>query len=211
MNLSDAIAFARQAAHAITSRDDPNRMGRSYALTLVNAIRPDRREDLLGILRDFDAVPPMAKFEYVHFARWVIVDQLRSRFTGAPPRPSQLCSPYLLFTADMTFPAYVEDDELPGSFLTDITRRMPSAAHDVWAHCYGYPGPADDEAFVSYLAKSQVSTSLYYAAFADMTPGEISRALAGREAFIGFVREHQGDGAVALREAYEREARKWLH
>ena len=48
---------------------------------------------------------PLAKVPDVQFARWVIIDQLRTDWAGAPKPPPRLKSDYLLFSADVTAPA----------------------------------------------------------------------------------------------------------
>lgn len=198
-----------------------SRSGRSFALTLLTPVLPGKTETLAAYLHELGVgdKSPLSRLPYVHFARWVVVDQLKTDWPGAPvPRPS-LKSAYLLFTANVTGPAeeqpsggaedYVK--RLPESLLHEIRARMPAEANAIWSHCYGFPGLADADAFVSYLARSQLDTSLFHVGYADVTVDDVRQALAARDSLVSFARDHQHEqDAERLQHAYLEESPTWF-
>lgn len=207
------LAFLRAA------RVDGSRSGRSYAITLLTPIKPGA-ETALAVELDglgLRELSPLAKLPFVHFGRWVAIDQLRTNWPGAPVPPPQLRSKYLLFSACVTAPAVDAQPELAGyaehlpvSFFREIWSEIPGPAEAIWRHCVKFPGMADREAFVDYLARSQVSTSLFHVGVPDATVHDVRRAVAKREKLVAFALKHQGDiDAVALQWAYRQESAKW--
>jgi hypothetical protein len=171
---------------------DSNRNGCSYAVTLATPILPGHTQALKAVLDSFNRADrsPLACVPDVHVARWVVIDQLRTKYRCAPPRPSSLRTQYLLFSADVTAPAY-RAGGLPNAFFRDMACRMKEECNNVWQHCWEFPGVDDTEKFVSYLVASQVDIGLYYAAFPDATPSEIASALEVRQELAQFARNHQ--------------------
>lgn len=182
----------RRLATLRLPQPDSSRNGCSYAVTLATPILPGRCEELRAILRSFDKGDgsPLARVRDVQFARWVVIDQVRTKWRHAPRRASSLRTQYLLFSADLTAPAY-RAGELPNAFFRDIADDMRDACIAVWENCWEFPGLDDIEKFVSYLADSQVDIGLYYAAFPDATPSDIANALDVRRQLGEFAREHQ--------------------
>lgn len=170
----------------------PNRTGNSYAVTVVTPIRSDEMRALRQVLRGFrpGSHSPLARITYVQFARWVIIDQLRTRWPGAPERPSTLNTPYLLFSADLTAPAGIRA-RLPQTFFRDLAIYMRAECDAVWGKCLGFPGARDVDSFVDYLTRSQVDIGLYYAAFPNTTPHQIRAAVDVRKRFARFVSTHE--------------------
>jgi hypothetical protein len=154
------------------------------------------------------------------FARWVVIDRLRTDWPGAPRRPSSLNSSYLLFSADLTAPAS-RADALPESFFRDLADRIPRQCAEVWGKCRGFPGTADVEKFVDYFKRSQIDMGLYYAAFPDATPDDIARAIEVRKKFTEFAVAHHYTISLPagttrprttlekLRDDYVRESAQW--
>ena len=193
IGLSTLLATASRVVALIAAPDDPNRRGNSYAVTLMTPIERDRVDDLRQVLAEFERGPnsPLARVPNVHFARWVVIDQLKTDWEGAPDPPPRLQSAYLLFTADVTAPAGAAG-ELPRSFYRD-------------------PGRADDPAFVDYLASSQLGTSLYFAAFPDVTVDEIRHALTVHDGLVTFVQAYQGVRRPdVLQREYLRASNTWF-
>lgn len=216
-----AIGRAGRVVRAFlgATRVDGSRSGRSYAVTLLTPITPGAETplavELNGLeLREFS---PLAKLPFVHFGRWVVIDQLRTDWAGAPVPPPRLKSMYLLFSACVTAPA--EDaqpemagyaEQLPVSFFREIWSEIPGPAEAIWGHCMNFPGMADRDAFVDYLSRSQVSTSLFHVGAPDVTVPEVRRAIAKRERLVAFALEHQGEtDAIALQQAYREESATW--
>jgi len=101
------LASARRGMSGFTTPNDSSHVG-SYAVMLVTPIERDKTEPLARVLQAFGTgeSSPLAKLPDVHFARWVIIDRLRTDWRGAPSSPSKLESAYLFFDADVTAPAY---------------------------------------------------------------------------------------------------------
>lgn len=197
----------------MTATDDPNRSGRWYAVTLITPIEPGQTDDLASILRGFGTrqSSPLAKLPDVHFARWVIIDHLHTNWPGAPKAPPRLRSDYLLFSADVITPAS-RASELPEAFFRDLLAHIPDEVTAVWSRCRGFPGTARSDAFVSYLAASQIELGLYYAAYPGGTVDEIRHALWVRGRLATFVLEQQrvATTPAKLKDDYLRASESWL-
>jgi hypothetical protein len=209
------------AGAAREARAGGSRSGRSYALTLLTPVRSGETPALAAYLRGLGVgdKSPLSRFPYIHFARWVVIDQLKTDWPGAPVPAPRLKSEYLLFTASLTGPVeahvtpsserYVE--RLPESLLYELRTKMPAEAEAIWGHCLGYPGLSDPEAFVGYLARSQLDTSLFHVGYPDVTVDDVRQALAARDGLVGFVRDHQREqSAERLQQAYVEEAPAWF-
>jgi hypothetical protein len=216
------VGAARSIVRALAAagrRGGGSRSGRSYVITLLTPIKPGAEADLAAhIARLSSDESPLAKLPYVHFGRWVVIDQLKTDWPGAPSRPSRLKSQYLLFTATMTIPAEKHvspekrySERLPESFLHELRARMPDEADAIWGHCLGYPGVSDADDFVRYLAAGQLESSLVYAGYPDVTVDEVRQALAARDSLVAFARAHQGErDAAELQQAYLKESSTWF-
>ena len=207
-------AIGRKAAAAV-GLPPPNRRGGSYAVMVMTPILPDRTNDCRDVLRSLPRGQgsPLARIPDVHFARWVVIDGPRLGYPGAPRWPTRLQSDYLLFSADLTPPAY-RVDRLPESFFRDLAKHMGAECDEVWSHCWGYSDVNDVDAFVNYLEVSQIEVGLYFAAFPNLTPAEIMNALKGRRKLAEFVLRNQqalasGAANARLQADYLRESETW--
>jgi hypothetical protein len=182
----------------VTSRlipADPNRKGCSYAVVLITPIDRPQTVALSNELSKLGhgKASPFYSIPDVQFARWIVIDQLLTDWKGAPKPPPILKSPYLLFSADLTAPAY-RADRLPDSFFRELAARNPAVCKAVWGKCLGCPDVHKDrDKFVDYLTDSQIKVGLYYAAFPDLTAEETAAALELREQLARFARDHQDE------------------
>lgn len=193
--------------------DIGSRSGRSYAITLLTPVRAGQesalRDDIaaLGIGED----SPLSRLPSVHFARWLLIERLRTDWPGAPVPPPRLRSAYLLFTANVTAPDDDWSARMPHSFLTELRTRIGPDADTLWGHCLGYPGRGDADAFGRYLAASQVETSLFHVGYPDVTVDQVRARLAARDSLIAFCLEHQDDpDDAAVHRAYLEESSTWF-
>ena len=190
-----------------------SRSGRSYAFTSLTPVRAGHGDGLSAHLSDLPMgrESPLARLPYVHFARWLVVDQLKMDWSGAPRDPTRLQSSYLLFTASITGPdngRYAK--ELPGSFLRELATQVPEAVDAIWGNCVGYPGSASVDGCVAYFVKSQLDTLLFHVGYPEVTVAQVNRALAARDGLVGFARRHQGhDDPARLQRAYLEESATW--
>ena len=185
--------------------------GRSYAFTSLTPIRPDGLRPVADVLtRLSEGQSPFGRVASAHFARWLVIDGLKMGWPGAPRRPTQLTSSYLLFTAMATAPAGTPIGGVPGHFLREVAERMPTEADAVWRNCYGFPGVEEPAAFADYLARSQLDTELFYVGYSDVTPAEVRSAVDANEAFLSFAAAHQREpDAAALQRAFVEESSSW--
>ena len=105
------VRAARSVVRALGSarprRGSGSRSARSFAVTLLTPVRAGAEGELRAYLNGLGVgdASPLTKLPYVHFARWVVIDQLKTDWPGAPVPPPRLKSQYLLFTASLTAPA----------------------------------------------------------------------------------------------------------
>jgi hypothetical protein len=184
------------------TRGAGNQRWGAHSLLLLVPIGDGELEGLQRTLHRCELSSPLAGLQEVHFARWVVIDQLKSGFKDEPRRPSRLERPYLLFTADYT---PLKGDVAPRTLL----ERVAVAGESVWEHCDGFP--ADHDARAAYLARHRCDTTLYYAGYQDATPARVKTAVARRDALSRFVVEHRDvrDPAV-LQRRYLEEAARWF-
>lgn len=202
-------------------RTGGSRSGRSYAITVLTPVCSGAEAALADHIHGLGVGEhsPFAALPYVHFGRFVVIDQLKADWPGAPPL-LRLESAYLLFTSSLTAPheATVSPasgeryaDRLPESFFSELCTRIPSVADDVWGHCLGYPGAKDAPAFVRYLTAGQVETSLFHVGYSDVTVDEVRQRLAARDKLVSFARDQQSQRDDALlQQAYLKESPKWF-
>lgn len=189
-----------------------SRSGRSYAFTSLTPIRGGSERALAAQLRGLPTGDrsPLARLDHVHLGRWMVIDDLKTAWPGAPKDPTRLRSAYLLFTASITAPDNRYADHLPGNFLADLAARMPAEADTIWGNCVGYPGSADVDGFVAYLSRSQLDTLLFHVGYPNATVEQVRHALAARDGLVNFVRTHQDEkGPARLQRAYLEESATW--
>ena len=185
-----------------------NRNGTSYAVSSLTPIRSGREDALREHLRTL-AVSPFADLPDVHVARWLLIDQMKLQWPGAPKRKTRLRSQYLLFSASVTAADPQSAQQLPRSFLAAIATTIPRQADAVWGNCVNYPGAARVEEFVSYLERSLLDTLLFHAGY-PATVTEVRRALALRDGFARFAMANQAVSDPAqLRENFITESAPW--
>jgi len=174
----------------------------AHSLLLLAPIGDGALEGLQRELRQCELRSPLARLDDVHFARWVVLEQLKSGFAGEPERPSRLDRPYLLFSADYTPPP---GDVAPRSLL----ERVAVAGAGVWSHCDAFPDELG--ARVDYLAAHRCDTTLYYAGYKDASPARVKTAVARRDALSRFVVEHRDvRDPATLQRRYLQEAERWF-
>jgi hypothetical protein len=188
---------------------DPSRRGRAYAVCSVTTIRQNETERLRAELRGLSSASPLATLPDVHFARFVIIDGLYSGYPGAQRPPPQLGRDYLMFSADITTPAYRPAD-LPVAFFQDMVKRIPEDVEAIWKHCEGFADARKAADRVRFLADSQIRVGLYYPAFPNAGVQEIKDALCLRRNLRKFVAAHQDESdKKLLHDAYRATDGRW--
>jgi hypothetical protein len=184
--------------------------GSSRVFTMLAAIRPDHVATLGRFLRELalDVESPLAKLPHVHGARWVVIDQLKMDWPGAPRTPPRLNSAYLLFTASLTIPRG-SGYRFPQAFVNDIRRKMGDVADEVWGHCMGYPGTQGRDDFLDYFLSSRLRTGIHLFGYPGATVDDVRCALKVRSGFAEFALTHQREAGAALQREYLEESAKW--
>ncbi|HSP10543.1 MAG TPA: hypothetical protein VLU92_13230 [Candidatus Dormibacteraeota bacterium] len=177
-----------------------NVSGQAYSLTILTPIMDGHEVELAGYLNDLQSGDrsPLAGVRGTHFARWVVIDDVVYEGPDQGER-EQLQHTRLLFTSNF-------DGQLD-SYLEALRTGAGDSADAIWGHCIGYPGAGDAGAFGTYFRHHQIDSSLFFAAYGDRTVEDVTRSLAVRTRFIGFVLRAQGLPAPELKTAFLQEFR----
>ena len=144
----------------------PNQNGRVYGLTILSPIIDDEKATPSHDLQirklprqtcQPDERSPFALAPGTHLARLVVMDDVI--YVGVPACEEHLKSKYLIFESNC-------DGD-----LTVISLALPTASREhldaIWSHCVGYPGAANQTAFLEYMKACQIDTTFFFAAVND--------------------------------------------
>jgi hypothetical protein len=173
---------------------DPNVSGQAYSLTVLAPIVSERVSDLVNYLDNVGSgdASPLSKVGSTHFARWVVMDA--PVFEGGRQRRDGWSAPRLLFTSNF-------DGKLD-PYLDRLREGLGECADKVWGHCLDYPGSEHPAAFAAWIKRNQIDSSLFYAAYGEMTVEDVLRSLRIRHQLTEFAIAHQGAQPVELRAAF---------
>jgi hypothetical protein len=155
---------------------EPNRHGRTRAMTVFSPVRPWHRRPPGGVLwlglffTVATALPRLMnhvrELSFIHFARWIVI-----RSVPAHGQPSErLQQPLLMFESNYngTFDQYID------AFSTILSRGMTA----IWGTSYGFPGPQPVAPFKAYIRANEFVVDHYYSAYPTATTTMIRSALA---------------------------------
>lgn len=113
---------------------------RTTQLSMLTAVLDGHVEELRSALA---ALPlgegsPFARVAGTHNGRWVVVETVPS--TAAPTRVGGLPAPMLMCSAVIDRPV--------GEWVADLLEVLGDGADRIWAHCAGWPAPAERVAFL---------------------------------------------------------------
>jgi hypothetical protein len=155
--------------------------GDKYAFTALTPVRPRDVPALRDLLCGLsDAGSPFAGVPGLHFARWVLVDDVV--YQGPAQRRDSWRNAYLL-TSTTT-----DGTTAP---LKDLYAGLGPAADDVMRHCIGYPGRDDEDAFVRYFRHNQVRTNRFFSGYPHATVADVRTALDTHERILEFAQRQQ--------------------
>lgn len=152
--------------------------------------------------RDKRKPSPLAGIRTLHFARWVVIDDVRSQ--GWPAREEHLRSKYLLFIADF--------DGALASFLDCLRNEARELVRSLWEHCVEFPGVEDGAAFQRYFQHCQLKftvpfgkftlpfgqVTLPFAAYPKSTLPDVLKALHVQRRMLEFIEKTQGKAPADL-------------
>jgi hypothetical protein len=159
--------------------------GETPMLTTLVPVLPFRRDQLEQDMKALENAPVPAR---THFARWCIVDRLKtpSRFGSDP-------TSYLLFSAWF--------DKSQQSYLKDLYGDLgPARVERVWGNC-GFEGGGDAD-FEIFLKPHVVTAGSWFAGYDGVTVEQVCDALKMRRSFHEFAVRSQTDrrGGAALKQ-----------
>jgi hypothetical protein len=144
-------------------------IGQVTELTVIAPLKPGSAPSLRQVLNALQIAPdsPIKKIGTIHFARWVIFDNDQR----------------LLFTSNF--------DGSWENYLRDFSQLTPQGMDHIFGHCDGYPagGCQDFEAFKAYVAKYQVPTDLFYAAYPESSVKAVLEGLRVKALTDEFIRK----------------------
>ena len=130
-------------------------VGQATAMTVITPIKEGMADKLRQVLKAIQtaAESPIKRINTIHYARWVIIDN----------------DTRLLFTSnfDGTWEAY----------LRDFVEKAPEGLDAIWSNCVGYPGARPIQPFIAYVRANEVDAELFYAAYPDVTVGQVQKGL----------------------------------
>jgi hypothetical protein len=154
-------------------------VGQVTALTAIATIVPEKLAGLQRVLQGFQVAPesPIKRIATIHFARWVIIDN----------------GTRLLF--DSNFDGGWED------YLRDFSQNGAEGLNLTFGACEGWPGAQPFEPFRDYVKAHQVETTLFYAAYPDLTVKSILKMQSCQIAWNGFLQSFGPGGPGAATDA----------
>ncbi len=165
-----------------------NTVGQAYGLTVLSPIRGDLvngvsrarllRTQLAALPNGPDS--PFARLPMMHFARWVVIDELPVE--GFPAKDDQLANAWLLFVCEF--------DGALDPMLQLLATAAGEAVDAICAHCVGYPGADSLRAFATWFHKCQIETTFLFSSYPDDTVADVQRALVVQRAFVAWLAEH---------------------
>lgn len=177
-----------------------NQSGRAYALCVLSPIKnayigsgshADRVRQKLEAW-PLEEQSPLARVPGTYLARLFVLDQVF--FEGAPAKLDYLQSGYLVFA-----PYFHGDRDV---YLEGMWEASRAEVQDIWQHCVGFDAVTDARGFIAYIAKCQLTTSLFFMGSNDEPVEEQLKALYLKQEFARFAAEHQGADPASLQRAF---------
>jgi hypothetical protein len=150
--------------------------------TVVLPLRPERVESAAALLSDFHANQsrlPFAKSSTTHFATITIIP--------AQKYLDELLPASLLFATSFCGPTRTHVDELVAV--------MGDGLRAIFAHIDGFDSDCSDDELEWFLLKSRV-TDTFYSGMPDLSPEDVRRNKALREAIEAFIDEQHARGKL---------------
>jgi len=177
-----------------------NESGTTYGLTILSPILEDNRLDichsmelrwyLSNLPRDHRS--PFARISSTYLARLVVMDDVV--FVGHPAHEDHLKSRYLVFETNF-------DGDLD-TYLKRMATETRQFVNDVWAHCVGFPGTENIDAFIAYMKKCQLKTTFFFADVNDQTVESTLKALRVQTELAAFLERTQGMAPADMQDAF---------
>lgn len=204
-----------------------NTFGNAYALTVLSPIRAGlapgreiaRADAVRETLQNWNLLPnsPMTRVPQTYLCRFYVLDDVyieslpggsaldtladflpvtpdQMRRNAMPAR-DHLQSRYLVFSSNF----YAGPSGSPDVYLRGMWNGMRAEIDSVWQHCYGYEHVRDADAFIAYMKRCQLKTSLFFVGSNDDPLPEQLKALYLKQEFSRFAADNQGLDSATLR------------
>jgi hypothetical protein len=187
-------AFDRLLTKVQTIRNPsrPAEGKRTGTLTVMTPVKPGRKKRVKRAMRELrrrgDGLFP----DGTHFARFVMIDELR-------PRPDRSPDP----TSYLLFSAWFDGEQ--GQFSRDLytSLRGDDLARRVWRHC-GFTDSGKPEDFARYLGEYQVEVGTSFSGYDGVTVDEVTDALRLAKRFTTFAAKSHARPPDELQAAWKK-------
>ena len=139
-----------------------------------------------GIADPRNALLPFGEFEYLHFARWVILEDATQGDIAVHGLPVPSYPKYLVFMGDCDGPSR--------DFLTDFAQRAERGLRKIYAHCEGFDERSD---VLAWLLDHDVPVAASYVNWLGRTVRQVKEERALQRALVQ-VQTYIGDAQVRL-------------
>lgn len=169
------------------SRDDPD--GLYCRQALIEALARLPNSEVTADSRGVADGSPFARNRMTHLARFVLIDDLPyngrengdtllGKLGNVDPLVHQpvdrLTVPFLLFAAD--FDAEDGGDASLRRFTDALWHTMEAELRDILGNCLGFAGVATGEAFLAYVKRCQVETTMPFNDYYALEPQALARS-----------------------------------
>lgn len=121
---------------------------------------------------------PFVKFKQVHFARFIILEEVRDL-------GNKVIHPSLVFASDIDAPLM--------EYFNDLVNEAGDGLDQIYSHCEGYPAPQQRTVGnrIAYLLQHQVKTQTFYANTIGRTIRQVRQEAGLRNKIEHFLNSHQ--------------------
>jgi hypothetical protein len=178
-----------------------NTSGNAYGLTVLSPIKNGSYNDVshATLTRNrlqnlpLHTKSPMAKVPNTYLCRFYVLDDVF--YQGKPAIEEHLKSKYIVFSSNF----HGDRDE----YLTQMWLTAEQEVRHIWQFCYGFDEVNDAAAFVEYIKKCQVKTTLFFNGSTDDSLAEQLKGLYLKQELSKFVFENQSVPAEALQKNFK--------
>ena len=166
-------------------------------LTVITPVTPGH-EDLLDadLKQLWEGPSPFAQLPELHFARWVIIGDVRGNLPHLPRRRQPLRMKYLVYSCGFNGPV--------SGVLENMRTLVGPTTDSIWTHCVGYPGLTDRDRFQDYFTHNTLPIPHQFIAY-HRTVADIKSALDLRQRHIDLAYATQGMDPARLLAAFRKE------
>ncbi|HJV33650.1 hypothetical protein [Geomonas sp.] len=146
-----------------------------------------------GVVDPFNALVPFARFENLHFARFVILDDETANDITVYGLPRPDYPLYLVFLGDVDGDAH--------DFLEQLLEKAGDGLRQIFSHCKSFNGTTD---LLGWMIVRQKAPAASYVNWIGRTARQVDEEEALHQALQRYLREHEASlSTLAPRKLYE--------